>query len=107
MILTLKSNLKILILSHRVPFPQNGGYSIVVCNTIRGLVRLGHEVSLLALNTKASLDNCLPDDELIDKISYKAYRIDITVTVFQVAATCCKRLLLILTAIMMRALSSW
>lgn len=58
----------------------------MVCNTIRGLVRMGHQVSLLALNTKASLDDCLPDDDLINKITYKAYRIDTTVTVFQVAA---------------------
>ncbi|MGY3214824.1 glycosyltransferase family 4 protein [Mucilaginibacter sp. HD30] len=77
--------MKILILSHRVPFPQNGGYSIVVCNTIRGLLRMGHQVSVLALNTKPSLEDCLPDDDLLGKISYKAYSIDITVTVLQVA----------------------
>lgn len=57
----------------------------MVCNTIRGLIRMGHEVSVLALNTKASLEDCLPDDDLLGKISYKAYRIDITVTLFQVA----------------------
>ena len=44
--------MKILILTHRVPFPQNGGYAIVVCNTIKGLVALGHKVSLVALNAK-------------------------------------------------------
>lgn len=58
----------------------------MVCNTIRGLLRMGHQVSLLALNTKASLDECLPDEDLVDKITYKTYRIDITVTVLQVAA---------------------
>jgi len=47
---------------------------------------MGHEVSLLALNTKSGIDDCLPDDDLAGKITYKAYRIDITVTVFQVAA---------------------
>ena len=78
--------MKILILSHRVPFPQNGGYSIVVCNTIRGLLRVGHEVSLLALNNKAGLDNCKPDDDIAEKLSYKIHRIDTTVTVLQVAA---------------------
>ncbi len=78
--------MKILILSHRVPFPQNGGYSIVVCNTIRGLLRMGHEVSLLALNNKAGLDNCRPDDDIAEKLNYKIHRIDTTVTVFQVAA---------------------
>jgi glycosyltransferase involved in cell wall biosynthesis len=58
----------------------------VVCNTIRGLLRMGHQVSLLALNAKASLDECLPDEDLVNKIAYKTHRIDITVTVFQVAA---------------------
>jgi glycosyltransferase involved in cell wall biosynthesis len=47
---------------------------------------MGHQVSLLALNTKASLDECLPDEDLVDKITYKTHRIDTTVTVFQVAA---------------------
>ena len=78
--------MNILILSHRVPFPQNGGYSIVVCNTIRGLLRMGHRVSLLALNSKTNLDDCPPDADLADNISYKSYRIDTTVTLFQVAA---------------------
>ena len=58
----------------------------MVCNTIRGLLRMGHQVSILALNTKAGLEDCLPDDDLLGKISYKSHRIDITVTVFQVAA---------------------
>jgi glycosyltransferase involved in cell wall biosynthesis len=47
---------------------------------------MGHEVSLLAINTKASQNDCLPDEDLEGKITYKAHRIDITVTVFQVAA---------------------
>jgi len=47
---------------------------------------MGHQVSILALNTKAGLEDCLPDDDLLGKISYKSHRIDITVTVFQVAA---------------------
>ncbi len=77
--------MKILILSHRVPFPQNGGYSIVVCNTIRGLLGMGHQVWLLALNNKAGLDNCRPDEDIAGKLNYKIHRIDTTVTVFQVA----------------------
>jgi hypothetical protein len=44
--------LRILILTHRAPFPQNGGYPIVVGNTIKGLVALGHDVSLISLNVK-------------------------------------------------------
>jgi glycosyltransferase involved in cell wall biosynthesis len=78
--------LKILILTHRVPFPQNGGYAIVVTNTIKGLVNLGHEVSLVALNAKRNNhESQLPDEDLMGKINYRAYDIDTTVTVFGVA----------------------
>ncbi|GAA4094043.1 glycosyltransferase family 4 protein [Mucilaginibacter panaciglaebae] len=78
--------MKILILSHRVPFPQNGGYAIVVANTIKGLVNEGHEVSLVALNAKRnSHDSSLPDEDLMGKINYRAYDIDTTVTMVGVA----------------------
>jgi glycosyltransferase involved in cell wall biosynthesis len=77
--------LKILILTHRIPFPSNGGYQIVVANTIRGLVRLGHEVSLIALNAKKTNHG----DELLgglkDRINYRVYNIDTTVSVLDVA----------------------
>jgi len=78
--------LKILFLTHRVPFPQNGGYPIVVCNTIRGLVNLGHEVSLVALNAKKNHHGHNDDDkDLLSKINYRAYDINIAVSVFDVA----------------------
>jgi glycosyltransferase involved in cell wall biosynthesis len=78
--------LKILILSHRVPFPQNGGYAIVVANTIKGLVNTGHDVSLVALNAKRNNhESNLPDEDLMGKINYRAYDIDTTVTVLGVA----------------------
>jgi glycosyltransferase involved in cell wall biosynthesis len=78
--------LRILILTHRVPFPQNGGYPIVVCNTIRGLVNLGHEVSLVALNAKKNHhENNDDDKDLLSKINYRAYNIDIGVSVLEVA----------------------
>jgi glycosyltransferase involved in cell wall biosynthesis len=77
--------LKILILASRVPFPQNGGYQIVVYNTIKGLVALGHEVSVVALKPKKHFDNQEPQDELISKINYRAYNIDINVSVIDVA----------------------
>ncbi|SDT61469.1 Glycosyltransferase involved in cell wall bisynthesis [Mucilaginibacter mallensis] len=79
------NQLKILILASRVPFPQNGGYQIVVYNTIKGLVDLGHEVSVVALKTKKHYETSEPDDELISKINYRAYNIDINVSVFEVA----------------------
>lgn len=78
--------MKILFLTHRVPFPQNGGYPIVVCNTIRGLVNLGHEVSLVALNAKKNhQENNEDDKDLISKINYRAYNINTGVSVFDVA----------------------
>jgi len=79
--------LNILILTHRVPFPQNSGYPIVVCNTIRGLVNLGHEVSLVALNAKKNNhhENNEDDIDLLSKINYRAFDIDINVSVFDVA----------------------
>ncbi|TWJ02311.1 glycosyltransferase involved in cell wall biosynthesis [Mucilaginibacter frigoritolerans] len=81
------NQLKILFLTHRVPFPQNGGYPIVVCNTIRGLVNLGHEVSLVALNAKKyHHENNDDDNDLLSKINYRAYDININVSVFEVAA---------------------
>ncbi|HVW98520.1 MAG TPA: glycosyltransferase family 4 protein [Mucilaginibacter sp.] len=79
--------MRILILTHRVPFPQNGGYPIVVCNTIRGLVNLGHDVSLIALNArKIHHENNEDDEFLLSKIDYRSYDIDISVSVFDVAA---------------------
>jgi glycosyltransferase involved in cell wall biosynthesis len=77
--------LKILILASRVPFPQNGGYQIVVYNTIKGLVDLGHDVSVVALKTKKHFESSEPNDELISKINYRAYNIDINVSVLEVA----------------------
>ena len=75
--------MKILILTHRVPFPQNGGYPIVVCNTIRGLVNLGHEVSLVSLNGKKHLHEDDSQDELLSKINYRVYDIDTSMSLFE------------------------
>lgn len=69
-----------------MPFPQNGGYPIVVCNTIKGLVNLGHDVSLVALNAKQDHHELNEDDrDLLSKINYRAFDIDIGVSVFDVA----------------------
>lgn len=77
--------MKILFLTHRIPFPPNGGYQIVVSNTIRGLVRLGHEVSLVALNAR----KVNHDDELLSglkgRINFRVYDIDTTVSLLDVA----------------------
>lgn len=82
-----QSALNILFLTHRTPFPQNSGYPIVICNTIRGLVNLGHDVSLVALNAKKNPHHELTvdDKELLSKIKYRSFDIDISVSVFDVA----------------------
>jgi len=57
----------------------------VVSNTIRGLVRLGHEVSLVALNAR----KVNHDDELLSglkgRINFRVYDIDTTVSLLDVA----------------------
>ncbi len=74
--------MKVLLITHRVPFPQNGGYQIVVGNTAKGLVRLGHEVTLMSLNGKKSYGKTKVDKELRDKINYKVHDIDISISVW-------------------------
>ncbi len=69
--------MKILILSNRVPFPQNGGYPIVVRNTILGLVNEGHEVSVFTLNHHKQLTDIQTDDELIKRIHYRSHDVDL------------------------------
>jgi len=71
---------KILILTHRIPFPKNGGYQIVVGNTIRGLVNKGHEVSLLSLNNQKKNGKTIEEDDLLKKINYRSYDIDTSVS---------------------------
>jgi glycosyltransferase involved in cell wall biosynthesis len=72
--------LKILILTHRVPFPQNGGYAIVVCNTIKGLIALGHDVSLVSLDAQTYSGGSHERDKLQDQIKYTSYKININVS---------------------------
>lgn len=74
--------MKVLLITHRVPFPKNGGYQIVVCNTAIGLVRLGHEVTLMSLNGKKSFVKTKVDKELRGKINYKVHDIDISISIW-------------------------
>ncbi|TSD64782.1 glycosyltransferase family 4 protein [Inquilinus sp. KBS0705] len=76
--------MRILILTHRVPFPQNGGYPIVVGNTIKGLIGLGHQVSLISLNVKKQSYKEREPDELLSKIAYTEYDIDTRVSMIEV-----------------------
>jgi glycosyltransferase involved in cell wall biosynthesis len=54
----------------------------VICNTIRGLVNLGHEVSLVSLNAKKHIHESEEKDELLDKINYRVYDIDASVSLW-------------------------
>jgi len=56
----------------------------VVYNTIKGLVNRGHQVSLVALNAKHNFQEP-PEDSLLEQINYRAYDIDTSVSVFDVA----------------------
>ncbi|RZA02746.1 MAG: glycosyltransferase [Sphingobacteriaceae bacterium] len=71
-----------MLITHRVPFPQKGGYQIVVGNTAKGLVRLGHQVTLMSLNGKKSYGKTKVDKELLDKINYKVHDIDISISIW-------------------------
>ena len=56
----------------------------MVCNTLKGLVALGHEVCLLSLNARGT--QCAqPDDELAGRINFQSFNIDISVSVMDVA----------------------
>jgi len=72
---------KILLITHLAPFPQNSGYPIVVGNTIRGLINSGHEVSLFSLNPqKQKHHHQESTDELITQINYYCHSIDTSIS---------------------------
>jgi glycosyltransferase involved in cell wall biosynthesis len=73
--------LKILLITHLAPFPQNSGYPIVVGNTIRGLINSGHQVSLFSLNPqKHKSHGQAPANDLIDQINYYCHNIDTSIS---------------------------
>jgi glycosyltransferase involved in cell wall biosynthesis len=55
----------------------------VVGNTIKGLVALGHDVSLISLNVKKQTGKVRERDELLDKITYVEYAIDTRITMLE------------------------
>ena len=57
----------------------------MVCNTIKGLIALGHEVSLVALNAQKYNSSYYEKDELEDKINYTSFKININVSVVDAA----------------------
>lgn len=75
--------MRVLLLSHRVPFPPNSGYPIVVYNTIKGLQKLGAEITLFSLNnSKEYVDVDDIYDPVFEKVDFHSFTIDIEVNVW-------------------------
>ena len=75
--------MKVLILTHRVPFPPNNGYAIVVYNTIKGLLGLGVEVSLFTLNSsKHYVDVDDIYDTVFNQTAFHAADVEVDVNVW-------------------------
>jgi glycosyltransferase involved in cell wall biosynthesis len=74
---------KVLILTNRVPFPPNSGYPIVVYNTIKGLLKLGVEITLFSLNTnKHRVDTDDIYDPVFEQIKFHVFHLDTEVNVW-------------------------
>jgi glycosyltransferase involved in cell wall biosynthesis len=75
--------LKTLILSNRVPFPPNSGYPIVVYNTIKGLLKLGVEITLFSINTnkhRVDVDDIY--DPVFEQIKFHSFDLDTEVNLW-------------------------
>lgn len=69
--------MRVLVLTNRVPFPANGGYAIVVNNTIQSLLDLGCEVTLFSLNTTKHYVNVNEiDDPIFKSVKFIQCKID-------------------------------
>src|SRR5687768_12876016 len=72
--------MRILQLSHRLPYPLKDGGAIAIYNVARGFHESGHEVTLLAMNTRkhhADLRD-LPDEF---RRTYQLHTVDIDTSV--------------------------
>ena len=75
--------MKTLILTNRVPFPPSSGYPIVVYNTIKGLLRLGVEITLFSINTnkhRVDIDDIY--DPVFDSIDFHSFSLDTEVNIW-------------------------
>jgi glycosyltransferase involved in cell wall biosynthesis len=69
--------MKVLLITNRVPFPADGGYSIVVYNTIQALLELNCKITLFCLNTtKHYVDVKTIKDPVLSQIKFHQYKID-------------------------------
>jgi glycosyltransferase involved in cell wall biosynthesis len=72
--------MKILYITNRVPFPPQGGYPIVVYNSIKGALSEGAEVTLFSLNiNKHYVPIRQLKDPLLDQISFVTCSINIDI----------------------------
>lgn len=75
--------MKVLLLTYRVPFPPNNGYSIVVYNTIKGLLLQGAEVTLFSINpAKYEVDVDDIYDPVFEQINFHSFSVDTEVNVW-------------------------
>ncbi len=75
--------MKVLIITKRIPFPPNSGYPIVVYNTMKGLLRLGADITLFSLNpTKGKIDVDDIYDPIFEKIKFYTFDLDTEVNVW-------------------------
>jgi glycosyltransferase involved in cell wall biosynthesis len=75
--------LKTLIITSRVPFPVNSGYPIVVYNTIKGLLRLGVDITLFSINpSKHRVDVDDIYDPVFDSIKFHSFSLDTEVNIW-------------------------
>ncbi|MGY4383743.1 glycosyltransferase involved in cell wall biosynthesis [Pedobacter sp. UYP24] len=75
--------MRVLLLTNQVPFPTNSGYPIVVYNTIKGLLRLGLEVSMFSINPfKSKIDVDDIYDPVFDNIKFHSFSLDTDVNVW-------------------------
>ncbi|RQO72218.1 glycosyl transferase family 4 [Pedobacter sp. KBW06] len=75
--------MKTLILTNRIPFPPNSGYPIVVYNTIKGLLKLGVEITMFSINpNKYRVDVEDIYDPLFEQIKFHSFNLDTEVNVY-------------------------
>ncbi|AOM77806.1 glycosyltransferase [Pedobacter steynii] len=75
--------MKTLILTNRIPFPPNSGYPIVVYNTMKGLLKLGVEITLFSINpNKYKVDVEDIYDPLFEQIKFHSFNLDTEVNVY-------------------------
>lgn len=75
--------MKVLLITHRVPFPPNNGYSIVVYNTIKGLLLQQADITVFSTNpSKYNIDIEDIYDPLFGQIDFYSYSIDTEVNIW-------------------------